>query len=282
MSTRPYPKDLTIRCLDGEVHCHRIDLMRGSEYFKKRFEFNKETEDVIEEPIPVEYMNLIVQFTDPTGNVKLLEVTIEMFQCLDYYGVPRFINHILRQIRYGDTDLIMSNLEYFKDCGAHLIDEVGQYLAKELLNCKRRLFLILDDGKTNTYNQQKLNECYTTISQHLIVAWKNKCAELVKVCMDLLCGPYINAEAIIKRRLTSPLLIRQSSIRASEQEQFRIINELVPLVFMENVPNDIQEALLERLTRTPAENEDPMYFTNMILSKVDTSIDMESKYDTQT
>jgi hypothetical protein len=246
MSTRPYPKDLTIRCLDGVLYCHRIDLMRGSDYFKKRFEFNMETEDVIEEPISVEHMNIIIKFTDPTiSSIVGLEVSIEMFQCIDYYCVPNFIKHVRKQLHSGNTDLIMSNLEYFSESGTFLLNEVAEYLRKELFNCKRELYFTSDDSQTQINNEQEYEECIITVLKYLIIAWKHKCVVLVKCCMDMLCGRY----------------------REAKNNDAKLINKLIPFVFVENVPNDIKEALVERLTRTPIENEDPMYFTNMILSK---------------
>jgi hypothetical protein len=87
--------------------------------------------DVIEEPISVEYMNVIIKFTDPMEYVNNLEVTMEMFQCLDYYSVPRFIKYVYSEVSHGNTDLIMSNLAYFSRSYSDFVTEVGQYLNLE-------------------------------------------------------------------------------------------------------------------------------------------------------
>jgi hypothetical protein len=233
--------------------------MRGSNYFKKLFEFNQETEDEIQEQISVEFMHAIVQFTDPDIHMHGVDfkISIEMFQCLDYYDVPNFVNYIRRQIYHGDTDLIMSNLEYFSQIDGSLIIDVRQYLRQV---CNGSIHRFDNDARI-----KDLDEMVIPISNHLLIAWNSKCAVLVKGCMELL----------LQKRLTETE-IPSSRHDPSGIATIRVTKRTLPDEYL-NLPMCIKNAVQEYITRTPTENEDPMYFINMILSNVDTDTNMDSK-----
>jgi hypothetical protein len=114
---RKWDQDLTIKCSDGVVCCSRVDLIRHSGYFRKRFEFELNadvvTSDEIEEKeTTMKPMLIILPIITPGENQKEYINTLnsdkESNEIANYYDVPLIHTRIK-----DEMELFFNDREHF-------------------------------------------------------------------------------------------------------------------------------------------------------------------------
>jgi hypothetical protein len=180
-TTRPYLKDLTISCIDGKVHCHRIDLVRSSAYFKNKFQLEHDSgnqlPDKICEPVSMEMMQFVINLTNPCPKdcyemLKSLKLDMKIVEVMKRYQIDRFVDLVRYHIREdGNTGIVISNLKYWCDNNPGVIEELCGYLTRVLSL----------HGSTSSHHAK-------IVLDHLSKAWEQKCVTVVNSLLHLICS----------------------------------------------------------------------------------------------
>jgi hypothetical protein len=116
---RKWDQDLTIKCSDGDVCCSRVDLIRHSGYFRKRFEFEEKAgvaslDEIEEKETTMKTMLTILPIITPGEDQEecgtMLDCDKKTLEIAEYYVIP-MMHTLIRatMLKWFDGDMIMDD-----------------------------------------------------------------------------------------------------------------------------------------------------------------------------